>query len=80
MHEFSLSWSYRAVLLDQDFQIGRQRLCEFMDHTILHQTNGYPGRTKLGGSDSGSKENNRPRAIILSAGPDQALRLWVCGI
>jgi hypothetical protein len=67
----------RERLLDQDFQIGRQRLCEFMDHAILHQRNGDPGRTKLGGSDSGPEENDCPRAIILSAGPDQSLRLWV---
>ena len=67
----------RDGLLDQDFQIGRERLGNFMDDAIFHQRDGETGRTKLGGSNSCPEEANRPRAIILSARPDQTLRVRV---
>jgi hypothetical protein len=47
-----------AGLIDQDLQVGRQRLCNFMDNAILHQREGDPVRTKLRCSDSGAKEND----------------------
>ena len=62
----------REGLLDQDLQIRRQNLREFMDDAILDQRDRDVRGMQFGRADSCPKENDRPRSIILSAGPKQA--------